>query len=570
MPIWFYNRPPDKVDPTEAEVAQVFNQLPDGWYIRWGYFYDRKSKPGLRDKEGDFILLGPDGRLLVVEVKGGRNRHLPTTGDWEHGEDNPATQLNDEWKAVIDDLGANFSGKVPYVGKALCLPEVTKVDGDRLQGELGRECLIFSQDLEDFTGWWKKYMAPHKTYCKDPVKAFHSILAKGVSPKSMSMFLKQSDRLFDQFKATEFEILSMLENNRHWMVEGGVGTGKTFLALKQAEWLAEQEEGRRVLFLVYNLLLAERLTKMAARLKLSKGSVEVRSWQALLAEVIAVEDLELDVPTDSEALKNYFQTELPEYVWMALEGGKPLPAYDALVVDEAQDHDTAFDAKAEEAAGWWSWYFALLKEGTEAPIAIFYDEAQRPAFRDAAKFNADDLRAALGGAVHVKLEKALRYTQQIFQYLKELRSEATKHLVDAIKAHDRLPIGPEVVKFTCAKEGTREAVETIVEDWKKQGLCKPNDVAIIGRRKCLEDSSLGPDAKICGFDIADYSEDLMGSVSYLGAHRSKGMDFLAVILIDFAPFEALSEDPKQVDHQEAYFFGASRARQLLGVVSVES
>ena len=65
-------------------------------------------------------------------------------------------------------------------------------------------------------------------------------------------------------------------------MEGGVGTGKTFLALKQAEWLAEQGEGRRVLFLVYNLLLAERLTMMVARLKLSKGSVEVRSWEALL------------------------------------------------------------------------------------------------------------------------------------------------------------------------------------------------------------------------------------------------------------------------------------------------
>jgi hypothetical protein len=46
------------------------------------------------------------------------------------------------------------------------------------------------------------------------------------------------------------------------------------------------------------------------------------------------------------------------------------------------------------------------------------------------------------------------------------------------------------------------------------------------------------------------------------------MDFLAVILIDFEPFEELSADSEQVDFQEAYFLGASRARQLLGVVSV--
>jgi hypothetical protein len=568
MPTWFYNRPLEKADPTEAKVAEVFNELPNGWYIRWGYFYERKSVAGLRDKEGDFILLGPDGRILVVEVKGGQNRHFALSGVWEHGEDNPATQLNDEWKAVISDLREHFEGKVPYVGKALCLPHVNLTEQDRLQGELGRECLIFGQDLKDFTGWWAQYVASHGTHCKDPVKAFHASLARGLKPESLRMFLKQSDRLFDQFKATEFEILSMLENNRHWIVEGGVGTGKTFLALKQAEWLAEQGEGHRVLFLVYNLLLAERLTKMAARLKLSKGSVEVRSWEALLAEVIAVEDLQLEVPTDFETLKDYYQEELPEYVRMALAGGKALPSYDALVVDEAQDHDTAFDAKAEEAVGWWSWYFALLREGTEASVAIFYDKAQRPAFRGAEKFDIDHLRAVLGGAVHVKLEKALRYTQPIFLYLKQLRSEATKHLVDAIHAHDQLPVGPEVVELNCPPEGTRESVEQIVKDWKSKGLCKPSDVALIGPRKWLKDSSLGDDARICGFEVADYNEDLMGSVSYIGAHRSKGMDFLAVILIDFASFEEPSADSKHVDFQEAYFMGASRARQLLGVVSV--
>jgi len=165
------------------------------------------------------------------------------------------------------------------------------------------------------------------------------------------------------------------------------------------------------------------------------------------------------------------------------------------------------------------------------------------------------------------LEKALRYTLPIFDYLKQLRSEATKHLVDAIHAHDQLPVGPEVAQLSCEKEGTREAVEKIVQDWKKTGLCRPSDVAVIGPRKWLKDSTLGAGAKVCGFEVADYNEELLGCVSYIGAHRSKGMDFLAVILIDFAPFEELSENERSVDYQEAFFLGASRARQLLGVVS---
>ncbi|HKK18810.1 MAG TPA: hypothetical protein VJ952_09045 [Opitutales bacterium] len=47
------------------------------------------------------------------------------------------------------------------------------------------------------------------------------------------------------------------------------------------------------------------------------------------------------------------------------------------------------------------------------------------------------------------------------------------------------------------------------------------------------------------------------------------MDFLAVILVDFAPFEELAASDKP-DFAEAFFIGASRARQLLGVVSTDS
>jgi hypothetical protein len=61
MPTWFYNRPLDKADPTEAKVAEVFNELPDGWFIRWGYFYERKSAAGFRTRRATLFCLGPTG-----------------------------------------------------------------------------------------------------------------------------------------------------------------------------------------------------------------------------------------------------------------------------------------------------------------------------------------------------------------------------------------------------------------------------------------------------------------------------------------------------------------------------
>lgn len=565
MPTWFLNRPKEEADPTEARVAQAFNELVGEWYIRWGYYYERSQHSDLKDREGDFVLLGPDGRILVVEVKSGQNRHFVLTGEWEYADDNPAAQLHREWKSVIQSLQDGYDERVPYVGKALCLPHVNLTEQERLRGELSRDQLIFGQDLENFQGWWSKHMASHPTQCKAPVKAFHASLAKGLKPESMKLFLRQSDYLFDRFKASEFEILTMLQGNRQWLVEGGVGTGKTFLAIRQAVWLAEQGQGQRVLFLVYNLLLAERLEQMVSRLKLKRGEIVLRSWESLLAEIIAEEGMGIEAPKDPKEKRRYYTEELPAYVHMVLEEGKLEPCFDALVVDEAQDHDTCFDIEnSQTVLGWWSWYFALLRAGTSAQIALFYDPAQRPAFRGADGFDVNLLREKLSQPAHVRLPKALRYTRPILDYLSTLKSEQTAQLASSLQPHESLPTGPDVEVREADRAGTSAAVESILEQWKQQGLCKPSDVVVVGIRREVSTSSLGEVDSVCGYELVDYAEGHLAKLNYIGAHRSKGLDFLGVILIDFEPFDSISEP----DRQEAFFMGASRARQLLGVVQL--
>jgi hypothetical protein len=87
--------------------------------IRWGFYYES-------DREGDFIILGPTGGVLVLEVKGGELRKLSTTGRWEGpGSDHPLAQLLAEWHAIIERLQEAAAGNVvPFVAKALCLPNV--------------------------------------------------------------------------------------------------------------------------------------------------------------------------------------------------------------------------------------------------------------------------------------------------------------------------------------------------------------------------------------------------------------------------------------------------------------
>src|SRR5215469_7672877 len=64
MAKWIYQRPLDSCDHTELVVAKRLVRLGNEWVIRWGFYYET-------DREGDFLILGPTGGVLVLEVKGG-------------------------------------------------------------------------------------------------------------------------------------------------------------------------------------------------------------------------------------------------------------------------------------------------------------------------------------------------------------------------------------------------------------------------------------------------------------------------------------------------------------------
>lgn len=53
-----------------------------------------------------------------------------------------------------------------------------------------------------------------------------------------------------------------------------------------------------------------------------------------------------------------------------------------------------------------------------------------------------------------------------------------------------------------------------------------------------------------------------GQLSFLSINKAKGLDSLAVILVDLKAFAELPDKQSQMD----FFMGASRARQLLAVV----
>jgi hypothetical protein len=151
MAKWTYQRPVDCCDFKELVVAKRLALLSDDWVIRWGFYYDC-------DREGDFLILGPTGGVLVLEVKGGDLRKLAATGRWEGPDrDHPVAQLCAEWQAIMGRIREAAAGHgMPFVAKALCLPDVTLEAKTAFYKEIDRQLIVDRADLAAFETTWRR------------------------------------------------------------------------------------------------------------------------------------------------------------------------------------------------------------------------------------------------------------------------------------------------------------------------------------------------------------------------------------------------------------------------------
>lgn len=577
MPRWIYNRPPEKCQPTELQFAQMLNvELGEEWVVRWGYWYE-DGFGTLR--EGDFLVLGPTGGLAVFEVKSSFPQYIAGTRRWDTPDgDNPVTQLQTQNYGVIRLLNqASANRKAPWVQKALVFPLLEIAPGVFEHRGIPRDLIVAGNDLRDFGRVWRRLFPEQRPVRHEQRESFMAAFGEGIAPRSVEAFISETDMMLLRQATADYHLLDMLAGNSQLVFEGGVGTGKSWHAMEQARRLAENSgglNGREVLVVAYNLALSQRLRVLAGRIKLQRGRITVESSETLATGILKACDIVLEPPSDRAQAQAYYDEQLPLETLKALqEGGDKLrgvvACYDALIVDEAQDHDTSLGSSeggADGDCGWWSIYTALLKEGWNAPITIFGDMAQRPPFRDASRFSLAEVRARLVRHTHVRLARALRYTRPVFDFLRSLEAEGTRELVAGLKSTVELMDGPDVLQRQGGAEELPRMVEEVLEEWEASGLCAPTKVLILYERSTIERSVLADIKELCNHPLKPYVEVVdkpnHHSIGHSSVHKAKGLDSLAVILVGVRPFSALNN----AQDRYTYFMGASRARQLLACV----
>ncbi len=574
---WILHRPPHKCDPSEIRVAEQLRRLEDSpynWIVIWGYYY--KDNRGT-DREGDFLVLGPAGGLLVLEVKRSLPRHYPETGRWEGaGDSDPMAQLMMEWKGVISAI--NAAGDAPFVQKALCVPGViAPPDVAQFQG-IARHWLITGNDLQNWIPTWLRVFAEHsrKTVEQHQKRAVLSAFGQGSLPEEKRAFVDHTEQLFEQQFISRFTLLDQLSDNRQLMIRGGTGTGKTWHALEQAFRYAAVEGNGRVLFLTYNLALTAQLRRIVTLRKIDRGEVIVRGWEELFLELCDLAGKTIAPPpsgSPAETIRAFYEVELPRTVLEISRDSarrSMWPVFDSLVADEAQDHDTSWSAKiqtaSEEIGGWWHIYQQLLVDGKCSPASIFHDPAQRPPFRASERFDPALLATIWSQPAHVRLQPAVRFTRPLWQFFHDHTHPATAGMIEALGNGDHLPEGPEPENYSLpADTDARDLIESILNRWRKSGHCVPSDVLILHAQSKISKSPLGDRRILAGHNLRECTEESEGpnTIRHTSIHKAKGLDAKAVIVIGMPPHNALSED---YDHY-SWFMAVSRARQLLAVVA---
>lgn len=561
MARWIIQRPQEHSHPSEIRVAEKLRELDEQWTVLWGFYYTDKDGT---EREGDFLIIGPAGGILVLEVKSSLPRWFSATGRREGEKDSPINQLMTQWQAIVAVI--KEEGLPTWVSKALCVPnQSAPVEQEQVEG-IPRSLLVLENDLEPWLHHVWLRIFGRKVRFPVPLNDQERILKRfgaSANPGKVRGFLDHTEELFQRQLTHRFQLLDQLRDNRQLLVQGGPGTGKTWHAIEQAVRYAGQ--GMDVLFLVYNLALTEQLRRLISMRRLAQGSITVVAWETLFLDLARTDGSEMIPPqADFEAQKEFYEETLPHKVRSLLDDPDAIPRwpkFDALVADEGQDQDTAWEASA--TSGWWDVYRALLNEGSAASASIFYDPGQRPPFRDPERFSAKALGSGWSQPAHLRLQPALRYTRPLWKFFQQYHHPAIDPMIEALGSGDHLPEGPEPeVHQETAPEDVRELVADIITRWKKQGLCRPDEVLILHKESTITSSALGDTRVIAGNNLRDVLEESPGAVRHTSINKAKGLDSRAVILVGCRPIS------ESVSDFEAYtwFIGVSRARQLLAVV----
>ena len=334
-------------DRWEREVrGQLEGQLPSDWIVVCNVSWALRNDAGyVRDGQCDFVVLAPSFGMVILEVKGSRSVRVAPDGIWYRTESDRRTGRESREVAIDDAPPEQANRNMHTLAQVVCrelslgrFPGAYAFVVAYPNGDLGGRL-----DLHDPTTLVTRTHMPQLHRClrsaleargaKSQGASFTQEIAKqvaailsnarfAISPADTPLDMREDEHDIDELTRHQFAALRGAFELPSVAIVGPAGSGKTMLALWKLAALIE--EGKRAVYVCFNVALAERL-----RLESAGFASSITSVDRLFTQVIG--------PRSGPVNDRYFQEELPQQV---LDRAADMPngeKYDAIVVDEGQD-----------------------------------------------------------------------------------------------------------------------------------------------------------------------------------------------------------------------------------------
>lgn len=579
---------PESKSRAEHELYRMACKLDDNWYVwmnrRLGF---ELPGTGSMNREVDCILYHREHGMLVIECKSGK---IQAERD-EESKSCVWTQSGKviEGKSPVEQVCSLISPLHDYLKEIVKRPEsqrpyklrvqwaVCFSDMDSMEGlpsiELPRKRTLLRTDLLSDRRFEdrlieileiKEASSENKPFTNERLddEALFALL-NFMDGSGARYGADDSYKEPDVFEVQATDIQQMLmdsiSRNLRVRIEGVAGSGKS----RMVEWeaLRLSRRGKNVAVVCYNDLLADDLKNTMKKVVeedrkaiegayneegvLSYGRVDVHAyseWCKTYAKAA-----KLDATNKGDATE-YYDRILPaafckaQKILLKDKKKREQYFYDAVIIDEGQDF----------TSDWVDSMISLLKSSERGMVRFFYDPAQRLYGKRNGIENAQVAEMPV-----MVLSRAYRNTKSILKWVSKNTGFRLEPYANAAAGN--------TVKEKFYNDST-EQIDLLLASYEEllaKNKLSPEDVLVVSMRS--QGSSALKNLKDDRFvwNGVGNKRIVRDKVNIVSAHRIKGLDAEAVIMVDV---EEPKDPSKREDWKRRLLVGATRAKKLLTVI----
>ena len=557
---------PESKSRAEHDLFRMSCLLDDDWYVWMN-----------RTLSGMLVIECKSGKIQVDYDEENQKSVWNQAGNVIEGK-SPVEQVRSLISPLHDflkEVVKNPDSQRPYqirVQWAVCFSDMDTMEG-LPQIELSRKRTLLRQDLLDVKKFEKRLIEiletkeashnneafPNKRLDEDALFAMLNFLDGSGARYALNETFKEPD-IFEQ-QATDIQrmLMDSISRNLRVQIEGVAGSGKS----RMVEWeaLRLSRMGKNVAIVCYNDLLAEDLKntmkeaiandrKAVAEIYredggFSYGRVDVCAFSEWCKTYVKAAKLEV---TNKGDKSEYYDRILPDAFRKAQKvlfkdkKKREQYFYDAVIIDEGQDF----------TSDWVNGMISLLKNPDRGIVRFFYDPAQR-------------LYGKRNGIENEQVaEMPVMVLNRVYRNTKSILKWVFKNTGFRLEPYTNAAAGSSVKEkfYSDPAEQEKLLLESYEEFMNKEDF-SPENILVVSMRSQTSSSlkNLKDDRFI--WNAVGNKRIVMDKVNIVSAHRIKGLDARAVILVDV---EEPKDAAKREDWKRRLLVGATRAKRFLTVI----